>query len=82
MDWNRAYIYATNEAKHSFTFRANSVWVRQRAEDRKQTGSECGPDRVLAFAMGAHKRLGEISEIRFINADVLHSIVKIVIKSL
>ena len=62
---------------HSFTFRANSAWVDERAEDRKILEAGNMPDRMLAFAMGCHKRLGERSQIRAIHDDVLISLGKI-----
>jgi hypothetical protein len=68
-------------ARHSFTFRANSAWVEQRAADR-QFLEGIGLERVLAFVMGGHKRLGERSHIRNINGDVLHFIGKLLIKHL
>jgi hypothetical protein len=76
-DQDRMRIFVT----HSFTFRANSAWVEQRAADR-QFLEGIGLERVLAFVMGGHKRLGERSHIRNINEDVLHSIGKLLIKHL
>ena len=71
LDWRRSIV------THSFTFRANSAWVDQRAEDRKILEAGNMPDRMLAFAMGCHKRLGERSQIRAIHDDVLISLGKI-----
>jgi hypothetical protein len=60
----------------------NSAWVDERAEDRKILEAGNMPDRMLAFVMGCHRRLGERSQIRAINDDVLISIGKIVLNSL
>ena len=87
MFWLRENCYGTDPAtlsyitRHSFTFRANLAWVEQRAADR-QFLEGIGLERVLAFAMGGHKRLGERSYIRNFNADVLQSIGKLLIKHL
>ena len=81
MFWLREKCNATGSITHSFTFRANSAWVEQRAADRLFL-EEIGLERALAFAMGGHKRLGERSQIRNFNADVLHSIGKLLIKHL
>ena len=67
---------------HSFTFRANSAWVDERAKDRKILEAGNMPDCMLAFAMGCHKRLGERSQIRAINGDLLFSLGKIVLNLL
>jgi len=67
--------------KDSFTFRANSAWVEQRADDRKFF-EDFNLERSLAFAMGCHKRLGERSQIKNLNADVVRCIEKIVMNCL
>ena len=64
--------------RHSLTFRANSAWVSERADDRNVR-----LERVwLALAMGWHRRLGERSQIRNIESDVLLSIVTLVFQKL
>ena len=83
MDWNCTYDeFGTGQRKDSFTFRANAAWVDERAEDQRAAGPWSGPDRMLAFAMGAHNRLGRRSPIKTFNADILLAVAKIVIKSL
>ena len=66
--------------RHSFTFRASSAWIDERAEDLNVL-VEIGAERVLAFAMGFHKRLGERSNIKNFNSDLLGCIGKIIIKN-
>jgi hypothetical protein len=56
--------------------------VDEREEDRKILEAGNMPDRMLAFAMGCHGRLGERSQIRAINVDVLNSIGKEVLNGL
>ena len=63
---------------HRLTFRANSAWVKERADDQR-----IRQERVwLALAMGWHKRLGERSQIANINADVLRPIVILAFQNL
>jgi len=67
--------------KDSFLFRANSIWVMQRADDRNFL-EDISPERALAFAMGCHTRLGEGSQIKHIDPELLRCIENFVINGL
>ena len=83
MDWNWTYDeFGAGQRKDCFTFRASAAWVDERAEDQREAGPWSGPDRLLAFAMGAHNLLSGRSQIKTFNADILHTVAKIVIKNL
>ena len=67
--------------KDRFLFQANVTWALQRADDRKFL-EEISLERALAFAMGCHTRLGEGSQIKNIDPELLRCIGNIVINGL
>ena len=62
---------------HSFHFQANSAWVDQRTEDRRILEAGIMQDRMLAFAMGLHDRVGGRSQLRILNSDMLRTIARL-----
>ena len=58
---------------HTFTFRANSIWVCDRDDDLEVLENIRYASYLLPFLMGGHRRLGAMSPVRAlnINPDVL-----------
>lgn len=62
---------------HSFYFKANSAWIDQRTEDRRILEAGIMQDRILAFAMGLHDRVGGRSQLRILNSDIIRTIARL-----